>query len=62
MSNKDIIRGLADNNLNTTATAKALYMGRRTLYRYIEQIKKSTGLNPLNFWDLIELMKMCGVM
>lgn len=62
MSNKDIIRGLADNNLNTTTTAKALYMGRRTIWTYINRIHKLTGLNPLKFWDLIELMKMCGVM
>lgn len=59
---RDIIRGLADNNLNVTHTAKAIYMSRRNLFRRIERIEKQTGLNPRKFWDLIELMKMCGVM
>lgn len=59
---RDIIKGLADNDLNTTKTAKALYMGRRTVYRYIKRIEKLTGLNPLKFWDLVELIKMIGEM
>ena len=55
---REIIKALANNNLNTTKSAKALFMGRRTLYRHINKIHKLTGLNPLNFWDLVKLLKM----
>ena len=54
---KEIIKGLADNDLNITHTAKAIYMSRRNLFRHIERIEEQTGLNPRKFWDLIELMK-----
>lgn len=43
---------LAQNSLRVEPSAKQLYMHRSTLHRYIRQIKKETGLNPLNFYDM----------
>ena len=54
---RDILRGLADNNMNTSQTAKAIYIGHSTIYRHIDAIRKETGLDPLKFWDLTELLK-----
>ena len=59
---RDICRALADNDMNATKAAKALYIGKRTMWTYIDKIKKQTGLNPRKFWDLVELLKMCEVM
>lgn len=56
---KKIIQALADNNLSVDKTAKEVFMGRSSIYRHVRKIKKETGLNPLSFWDLLNLLKMC---
>ena len=56
----EVIKGLADNGMNVSQTAKALFMSKRTVWRSIERIQKLTELNPRNFWDLVELLKMIG--
>lgn len=43
---------LAKNGLKIEPSAKQLYMHRSTLHRYIRKIKKKTGLNPLDFYDM----------
>ena len=35
-------------------------MHRNTVAYHIERIKKITGKNPLDFWDLCELTKIIG--
>lgn len=57
-----IIRGLAENDMNITKTAVALYMHRNTVIYHVHQIKKISGLNPVNFFDLIELCKFIGIL
>lgn len=53
----EIIRALADNNLNVTETARQLYMHRNTVCHHILRVKKQTGLDPLNFFDLHKLLQ-----
>ena len=51
-----MIQALADNNMNVSAAARQLFREDSGLtYRY-KQIHKRTGLNPLNFYDLHELL------
>lgn len=48
----EVILGLAKNGLRVEQTAKQLYMHRSTLHRFIRKIKRDTGLNPLDFYDM----------
>lgn len=54
----DIIIALADNNMNVSDTARALFMHRNTVVYHIAKIKKMTGLDPANFYDLHKLVDM----
>ena len=60
MTERDIetILGLAANRLNPTRTAKALFMNRGTVIYHIEKIKRITGLDATDFYDLCILLHM----
>ena len=51
-----ILKALADNNLCVTQAAKELYMHRNTVIYQVQKIKAKTGMNPLNFWDMVKLL------
>lgn len=52
------IIALADNNMKPTEAAYSLRVHRNTILYRIEMIKRATGLDPLNFYDLHKLVKM----
>jgi sugar diacid utilization regulator len=52
----EVITKLAKNNMNTTATAKEMIMHRNSVYHHIMMIQRNTGKNPLNFYDLVDLL------
>ena len=54
---KEIIRGLADNDMNIDAVARSLYVHRNTVEYHIKRIKINTGLNAKVFRDLVELLQ-----
>lgn len=51
-----IILSLADNSMNVTMVGSALYMHRNTVLYHMEKIKRITGLDPGNFYDLHKLV------
>lgn len=53
----EVITKLAKNSMNTTATAKELFLHRNSVYHHIRMVQRDTGLDPLNFYDLNELLK-----
>lgn len=53
----EIIRALADSNMNVCKTAKKVYMHRNTVEYHLQRVKTETGLDPHNFYDLAELLK-----
>ena len=53
-----VILLLADNNMRATETAYALNLHRNSILYRIGKIKKITGLDPMNFYDLHTLVKM----
>lgn len=53
----EIIKGLAENGLSKTKTARALYRHRNTVVFHVEKVKESTGKDPMDFYDMIELEK-----
>lgn len=54
----NIILALADNRMNVSEAARALFMHRNTVEYHIRKIRQMTGLDPLNFYDLHKLVKM----
>lgn len=53
---KEIIKGMADNNLNMMAVSRGLYMHPNTVLYHIEKVQRETGLNARKFYDLAELL------
>lgn len=56
-----IVLALADNNMNESETARALFMHRNNVVYHIGKIKKLTGLDPTNFYDLGDLVQMAKI-
>ena len=54
---RDIIKAIADNRLRVSEAAQALYLNRKSMAYRVESIHKKTGLYPLDFWDMCELVK-----
>jgi hypothetical protein len=54
----DFVRALADCNINESATARELGVNRGTIDNRAARILTRTGLNPMNFYDLNELLYM----
>lgn len=54
----EVILALADNGLSATTAAQSIYRHRNTVIYHIDAIKKETGLNPLDFWDMQKLVLM----
>lgn len=52
-----MVRALADNNMNTTWAAHDLHRCRSGLQYQLNKIFELTGLNPQNFYDLHELLQ-----
>lgn len=53
-----IVLTLADSNMNESETARRLFMHRNSVVYHIAKIEYKTGLNPANFYDLVELVPM----
>ena len=49
---------LAKNNLNARATARTMFVHYQTVIYNIKMIRRNTGLNPLDFYDLSKLLLM----
>lgn len=53
---RNVILALADCNMDVSKAARKVYMSRNGTVYYINQIKKITGKDPLNFFDLHDLV------
>ena len=54
----DIIKALADNNMNVAEVGKQMFMHRNTVLYHSDKIKEETGLDPRVFYDLIKLLEI----
>lgn len=52
----EVILALADNGMKVSEVARKLYTSRQSIDRHIERIREITGKNPLNFYDLYDLL------
>lgn len=53
----EIILALAHNNMNVSDTARDMFMHRNSICYHITKVKRVTGLDPMNFYDLHKLVK-----
>lgn len=53
-----IIINLAHNQLSALQAAKALNYHRNTIYYHVKHIRKKTGLEPYDFFDMQKLYPM----
>ena len=58
---KDIVLALANNRMRLREVAKELHYHRTTILYHIGIIKSITGKDPMNFYDLGELVKIVKV-
>jgi DNA-binding PucR family transcriptional regulator len=54
----NIILALADHRMNVTDAASATNMHRNSIIYNVERIRQTTGKDPLDFYDLYELVQM----
>lgn len=57
-SEKRIIIGYAENDMNLSRTARNIRYHPNTIRDYFPRIAKKYGLNPKKFYDLVELVEM----
>lgn len=55
-----MIRLLAKHSLNVSDVAREICYHRNSVVYRIQRIKKETGKDPMQFYDLIELLNMTG--
>lgn len=53
-----IVREFANNNMRINKTAEAVFVTDGAVIYNMKKIKKKTGLNPTQFYELIELLKI----
>ena len=53
---KEIILGMADNGMRPGRVAQKLYLHRNSVLFHFGKIRKRTGLDPENFYDLVVLV------
>lgn len=53
-----IVLALADNSMRVSRAAQAIEMNHSTLLYHLKWIKAITGKDPMNFYDLIDLVRM----
>ena len=53
-----VIRTIADCDIKLATAAKVLYVHRNTLTYYVDKIKRKTGLDVRNFYDLCKLLEI----
>lgn len=56
---KNVIISLAENDMRVSSVAEHLNYHRNTIIFHIKRINELYGLNPLRFYDLIQLLDMC---
>ena len=56
----EILIAFVCNNMSIEDTAKSQFIHRNTVTYHLEKVEAVTGLNPRNFFDLVQLMELIG--
>ena len=52
----EVVLAFAENNMNASKTSRLLFFHRNTVDYHLCKVKRNTGLNPYNFYDLMKLI------
>lgn len=55
-----LLKAYAAHNMNRSQTSKAIYLHTNSIRYRFDVIRRKTGLNPGNFYDLVKLLGMGG--
>ena len=55
---KEIILSYAENNMSASLTARVMMYHRNSIEYHLDQVHKEHNLNPKNFYDLVELVRI----
>ncbi len=58
-SDLDTVLSFAEQGMKVYKVAENMYYSRNTIAYRLQKVKKFTGLDPHNFYDLITLVDMC---
>lgn len=51
-----VVRAFAENNMRYVETARQLYFHENSIRYHLEQVRRKTGLDGTQFYDLVELL------
>lgn len=54
---KEIILAFADSGMKCLEASRRIYVSRDTVSYHLKKVKEKACLNPLNFYDLVELVR-----
>lgn len=54
---REVILAYAANNMNRSAAGRQIYLSRSGMSKWLDNIKRDTGLDPRNFYDLHSLVE-----
>ena len=57
-----VVKAYADCNMNKCAAGRAVFVRENAIHYHLDKVKRLTGLDPKNFYDLIKLLKRMGVL
>lgn len=55
---REVILAFADCNMNLSEVGRKLYMHHNTVKYHLERTKAITGIDPCNFYGLVDLVRM----
>lgn len=55
---RECIKAYAEYNMSAVAAARGYYMHRATMHLHLKRVREKTGLDPLNFFDLVKLLEL----
>lgn len=55
--NYKLLLAFADCNMCVSRASKKVYLSGTAIYNRFQRIRENTGLDPLRFWDLVQLFE-----
>lgn len=53
-----VVIAFADSNMRPSVAAKKTFLCRNSILYHLARVKQKTGLDPFQFYDLVELMNI----
>ena len=54
---REVVLAFADCGMNVSKASKKIFRDRNTVLYHVKRIREATGKDPMNFYDLVELVE-----